>query len=222
MTEPVRRRRPTRGTPNLPIDKRERAIWLRAEGLTLQAIGAALGVCGERARQLLLPPPKRRCKGCGRDIDLPRVQYHAECRPPRRPRLSLSVATCRACGATFLRLGRRAVYCAPTCRAKTRPAGNKKKRGRKLADLRNLPFGCWTVLDAPPIRRGRHTRWKCRCRCGNEALVPADKLLAGTSTRCRRCAIGATWQRTCPTCGREYFGTPRQVYCSRTCRPGDP
>lgn len=209
-------------TPGVPTDKRGEAARLRAEGLTLRAVGDALGVCGERARQLLLPP-HRRCKGCGKAIDLPRVQYHPGCRPARRvrPRPAPAEATCRRCGAAFARRHGLQAYCSPGCRAGAGPAGDGPG-GRRPADLRGRPFGHWVVLDEPPARRGRHTLWKCRCRCGAEGCVPADKLVAGTSTRCRRCAIGATWPKTCPACGRAYLGTTRQAYCSPGCRPRRP
>lgn len=202
----------------MPTDKRSEARLLRAGGQTLQQIGTALGVSKERARQLLLPTTSlkvRPCKGCGKPIGVPRVQYHPTCRPVP----SLLPPACPTCGAKFKRTGGRQVYCSPACRPNFGLAGDESGRGRKRTSLRGRKFDRWTVLDAPPTRTGRHLLWSCRCSCGTEGLVPADKLLAGTSTRCRRCTLGATWEKTCPTCGREYLGTTRQVYCSPACRP---
>lgn len=175
------------------MTRRDIAARLRSDGSTLQEIGDALGVSRERARQLLLPPiPRiRLCKGCGQPLELPRIQYHPACRPKPVPK--------------------------PV--PKPRALGVKSSPGRRRADLRGRTFGFWTVLDAPVVRAGRHLLWSCRCRCGTEARVPADKLLAGGSTRCRPCSLAKTWEKACRTCGRQYFGTCRQVYCVPACRP---
>jgi hypothetical protein len=53
--------------------------------------------------------------------------------------------------------------------------------------LAGTVFGHWTVLDQTGTQDG-HRLWRCRCRCGNLGQVTSKALLAGRSTRCRRCA----------------------------------
>lgn len=64
------------------IERRELAATLRAEGLSLRAIGKRLGVSAERARQLLLPlrGPKD-CRTCGRTIPHNGSYCQLACRP---------------------------------------------------------------------------------------------------------------------------------------------
>ena len=54
-------------------------------------------------------------------------------------------------------------------------------------DLTGMTFGRLTVLGFGG-RRGMNLTWKCRCECGNEALVYGGNLAAGRSTQCQDCA----------------------------------
>lgn len=50
-------------------------------------------------------------------------------------------------------------------------------------DLEGQKFGDWTVIGKH-IRKNAKTYWPCRCSCGEEKLVRADRLLNGTSQSC--------------------------------------
>lgn len=45
-------------------------------------------------------------------------------------------------------------------------------------------FGAWVVQDAPPQRLRTRLQWLCRCECGTERYVRADRLRAGKSSSC--------------------------------------
>jgi hypothetical protein len=70
-------------TKHSPDRSRRLAASLRSAGWKLDDIGAALGVSGERARQLLLPVAPRACRACGGPV-AHRKQYHPSCRPSDR------------------------------------------------------------------------------------------------------------------------------------------
>lgn len=53
--------------------------------------------------------------------------------------------------------------------------------------LAGMVFGQWTVIDQKGTQGG-HRVWRCQCRCGNLGEVTSKALIAGRSTRCRRCA----------------------------------
>lgn len=58
----------------------------------------------------------------------------------------------------------------------------------KIEDLLGKTFGCWTVLEFSHKREDSgNWYYKCKCSCGNEAIVPATKLRTGKSTKCRVC-----------------------------------
>ncbi len=50
-------------------------------------------------------------------------------------------------------------------------------------DLTGQAFGDLTVLG-PAEKIGRFTAWRCRCTCGNEAVVKTVRLRAGYATSC--------------------------------------
>ncbi len=52
-----------------------------------------------------------------------------------------------------------------------------------LNDITNREFGSWTV-----IKYAGKSKWQCRCKCGNVAVVAGATLRNGTSTQCRACA----------------------------------
>lgn len=99
-------------------------------------------------------------------------------------------------------------------------------------------YGRWTVVerDAEKSGKGKGVWWICRCACGTVKSVMGGQLVAGRSAGCRAChtaqqhASGSlashvadlsrpVWTGVCRTCGAEYLGTVRQVYCSPACRP---
>jgi hypothetical protein len=45
-------------------------------------------------------------------------------------------------------------------------------------------IGRWTVVDRGPNDSARSSQWVCRCACGTERLVRADRLRAGKSKSC--------------------------------------
>lgn len=53
----------------------------------------------------------------------------------------------------------------------------------KKLDLLNQRFGKLVVI-APAENKGRHTRWLCKCDCGNEYIALTDSLRAGTCQSC--------------------------------------
>lgn len=63
-------------------------------------------------------------------------------------------------------------------------------------DLRGKVFGDWTVLYRT-TNAGRTTRWKCRCKCGEERAVRGVHLITGASKNCGSCGriLDLTGQR---------------------------
>lgn len=57
----------------------------------------------------------------------------------------------------------------------------------EATDLTGKKFGQWTVLERLPNSPSGHLRWKCRCSCGNEAVVYGSNLIQGSSRQCLRC-----------------------------------
>lgn len=53
----------------------------------------------------------------------------------------------------------------------------------KKLNLLNQRFGRLVVI-APAENKGKHTRWLCRCDCGNEYIALTDSLRAGTCQSC--------------------------------------
>jgi hypothetical protein len=113
-----------------------------------------------------------------------------------------------------------------------------------IADLTGRRFGRLVVLGrAPSKRRADGTawqaRWLCRCDCGGENTVLGNELRSGavqscgclTADRARELAAAPEgqrrarrltlpiWPKTCPTCGRDFTGTARQVYCEECASP---
>lgn len=60
--------------------------------------------------------------------------------------------------------------------------------GLKIEDLRGLTFANLTVmeLDLHKSNKGKFKKiyWKCRCKCGNEVVVPKDALSSGHIKSC--------------------------------------
>lgn len=51
-------------------------------------------------------------------------------------------------------------------------------------DLSGMRFSRLTALSPRPGSRQSRRGWLCRCVCGNEVVVPTDKLLAGHTRSC--------------------------------------
>lgn len=66
-------------------------------------------------------------------------------------------------------------------REKPRPSGLKSS-----PNLKGKKFGKWLVLEKAPSVGGR-SRWFCECECGEKAVVIAQTLLNGHSSKCRKC-----------------------------------
>ena len=54
---------------------------------------------------------------------------------------------------------------------------------RRAVDISGKRFGKWTVLERVE-NKGKSAAWKCRCDCGKEAVVIAQKLVSGKSLSC--------------------------------------
>jgi hypothetical protein len=54
--------------------------------------------------------------------------------------------------------------------------------------LQDRVFGRLTVLGRAPSKTAKNAMWRCRCECGNEAVVRGLRLLAG---KARSCGCGA-------------------------------
>lgn len=52
----------------------------------------------------------------------------------------------------------------------------------QFIDIHGLRFGRLTVGD--PVRGGREVKWRCRCDCGQEALVAGHLLRSGDTSSC--------------------------------------
>lgn len=70
---------------------------------------------------------------------------------------------------------------------------------RKKLDLIGQRYGKLTVLG-PAENVGGRTAWRCRCDCGQEAVVKTYRLRSGHTTSCgcvvaqrRPCALGLTY-----------------------------
>lgn len=58
-------------------------------------------------------------------------------------------------------------------------------------DLVGKTFGRLTVLEQAPHVLGQHTRWRCRCECGNETILRGSSLSQGLTKSCG-CSISDT------------------------------
>lgn len=109
-----------------------------------------------------------------------------------------------------------------------------------MPDLTGETLGGVLVLYRAGTTRGRAPVWRVRClTCGREYDTPHTSAVKRPAA-CRVCvrpALGRraaagnlasghvarlsrpVWPRVCPTCGAEYLGTARQVYCTPRCRP---
>lgn len=56
----------------------------------------------------------------------------------------------------------------------------------RLIDLAGHQFGDLTALSKAESSKG-HTRWKCRCRCGNVVIVDSGNLRSGHTQSCSHC-----------------------------------
>lgn len=53
-----------------------------------------------------------------------------------------------------------------------------------MADLSGQRFGRLTVIEKAGKSKDRHIVWRCRCDCGNEAIVQSNALLLGKTKSC--------------------------------------
>lgn len=58
------------------------------------------------------------------------------------------------------------------------------KRSEKLNDLTGQRFGRLVVVERAPNAPTGRTRWKCRCDCGNSAIVNRSELISGQTRSC--------------------------------------
>lgn len=63
-----------------------------------------------------------------------------------------------------------------------------------MYNLTNKKFGLWTVIKR--VKKPNHLRtksqhvyWLCKCECGTESVIPAGRLTAFQSSRCKKCAM---------------------------------
>lgn len=52
-----------------------------------------------------------------------------------------------------------------------------------ITDITGQKFGLWTVIGFAEVKDG-HSFWRCRCDCGNEAIVRGSSLKQGRSKSC--------------------------------------
>jgi len=64
----------------------------------------------------------------------------------------------------------------------------------RFIDLTGKRFGRLTVIERAPSRTG-HTRWKCRCDCGNTTIAGASDLKRGGHLSCGCLKTEATKKR---------------------------
>lgn len=75
----------------------------------------------------------------------------------------------------------------------------------RLLDLTGQTYGCRTVLGRMPNPTGgAATCWKVRCRCGQEDVVPSQRVRKGTG--CRSCGNAAQWANRLVDLTGEMFG----------------
>ena len=60
----------------------------------------------------------------------------------------------------------------------------KITKSRKPTDLTNQRFGKLVALEPTDLRKNGYTVWRCKCDCGNEALVPSRLLKNGCTKSC--------------------------------------
>ena len=65
----------------------------------------------------------------------------------------------------------------------------KEKTQEMMVDLANKKFGRLTVLEyygalTPGRKKGKNHQWRCRCECGNEAIILGMCLRSGTTQSC--------------------------------------
>jgi hypothetical protein len=59
---------------------------------------------------------------------------------------------------------------------------------QNLIDLLGQKFGLWFVMRREPNHSSGYVQWLCQCHCGNQKVVPTQRLLQGRSTKCKACA----------------------------------
>ena len=53
-----------------------------------------------------------------------------------------------------------------------------------MVDLTNMKFGKLTAIEPTDLRYRRAVVWRCRCDCGNECLIPAERLVSRNTRSC--------------------------------------
>lgn len=54
-------------------------------------------------------------------------------------------------------------------------------------DLTGQKFGKLTVIMRSYIDKGKHTKWLCKCDCGNEKIIQGNHLTDGSTRSCGHC-----------------------------------
>ena len=54
----------------------------------------------------------------------------------------------------------------------------------KAKDIRNIAFGYLTPIEPTDKRHRKDVVWRCKCKCGNIAEMPATRLLTGNTLSC--------------------------------------
>ena len=147
---------------------------------------------------------------------------------------------CRRCGSVFVPTVRSHLhYCSERCRmrlnsrthyhkvasteagraklnATARGYQTKARRARgvpswetRLADVAPT-YGNWTVLREDLVEPGAGRRILCRCACGVERAVRLAHLRRGDSTRCKRCASRARYERDAARLGSNPLSAQRR------------
>jgi hypothetical protein len=75
---------------------------------------------------------------------------------------------------------------------------------------------CLETAPAPPGKKGRHARF--RCRCGNECVLPVYAVVRGNNTSCGcqsdwESCRDRTYDRACAVCQKPFKGGPNARIC---------
>jgi hypothetical protein len=142
---------------------------------------------------------------------------------PRRHLCAACRVVCEMCGDRRVTTAE-GQYC-DLCRASIAVHAGRIGResgGNPLEDLTGRTVGRWTVIERVPRQFGEHrTLWLCRCGCGAEHNLAAEKLTADATYQCRRCHLTEQVSKSCVVCGTTFTGTKRSRYCSMKCRASE-
>ena len=81
----------------------------------------------------------------------------------------------------------------------------------KRIEMVNKTFGSLLVIEKYDVYRKHDTRWRCKCMCGNEAIVRGSFLRGGHTKSCGRCnryELEDSYMRGIVKSGRSFIFDP--------------